>query len=67
VHQAKRITDEALAPDGYNLGWNVGSTGGQEMAHVHLHVIPRFADELHAGKGIRWLFKQPENRRPGLV
>jgi hypothetical protein len=26
----------------------------------------RFADELHDGKGIRWLFKQPENRRPGL-
>jgi diadenosine tetraphosphate (Ap4A) HIT family hydrolase len=30
---------------------------------VHLHVIPRFADEPLAGKGIRHWIKQPANRR----
>jgi len=61
--QARRETDRRLSPDGYNLGWNFGSAAGQQVAHVHLHVIPRFADELHAGRGIRWWLKQPENRR----
>jgi hypothetical protein len=26
-------------------------------------MIPRFADEPFAGRGIRWWFKQPENTR----
>lgn len=61
---AKQVIDARLAPDGYNLGWNVMPTAGQEVAHVHLHVIPRFADEPEAGKGIRWLFRQDHNVRP---
>lgn len=52
------------APDGFNLGWNVGRTGGQEVDHVHLHVFARFADEPFAGRGIRRWFKSEENRRP---
>ena len=51
------------APDGYTIGWNCGSAGGQEVEHVHLHVIPRFADEPHAGHGIRWAIKRAGNRR----
>jgi diadenosine tetraphosphate (Ap4A) HIT family hydrolase len=62
----KRRLDSALAPDGYNLGWNCGSIGGQEVPHAHLHVIPRFIDEPLAGKGIRFWFKQESNRRPLL-
>jgi hypothetical protein len=31
--------------------------------HAHLHVIPRFADEPLAGRGIRYALKQPTNRR----
>lgn len=48
----------ALGPDGYTLGWNVGAVGGQNVFHTHLHIIPRFADEPLAGKGIRHAFKQ---------
>ncbi|MCO5218871.1 MAG: HIT domain-containing protein [Thermomicrobiales bacterium] len=51
-------------PDGFNLGWNVGTVGGQEVQHVHLHVFARFADEPYAGYGIRRWFKSAENRRP---
>ena len=39
-------------------------TGGQRIPHAHLHVVPRWSDEPHAGKGIRWWIKQPDNRRP---
>ena len=51
-------------PDGFNLGWNVGRIGGQEVAHVHLHVMARFSDEPFAGSGIRRWFKSDENQRP---
>ena len=66
MKEIKEYLDKKYAPDGYNLGWNVGKVGGQEVAHAHLHIIPRYSDELYAGKGIRYWFKQPENIRESL-
>ena len=51
-------------PDGWNVGWNVGEVGGQSVPHAHCHLIPRYAAEKYAGRGLRWWFKQPENSRP---
>ncbi len=64
LQQAKTLLDDQHQPHGYNVGWNVGTTGGQEIFHAHLHIIPRFTDEPLAGKGIRYWLKQEENRRP---
>ncbi|ASN06786.1 HIT family protein [Virgibacillus necropolis] len=64
MQKAKRLLDEAYAPDGYSVGWNTGEVGGQSIPHAHLHIIPRFTDEPYAGKGIRHWIKQPENKRP---
>ena len=63
LQRVKNLLDAQYAPDGYNLGWNVGSVGGQEVFHAHLHVIPRFRDEPLAGKGIRYWLKQENNKR----
>jgi diadenosine tetraphosphate (Ap4A) HIT family hydrolase len=65
LQRARAMLDRQCQPDGYNVGWNSGAVGGQEVFHAHLHVIPRFADEPLAGRGIRYAIKQPENRRPG--
>lgn len=65
LKQVKELLDKQHAPQGYNVGWNNGAVAGQDIFHVHLHVIPRFEDEPLAGKGIRYWLKQPENRRPG--
>ena len=54
--------DERVAPDGYNVGWNCGATGGQEVFHAHLHVLPRFRQEPLAGNGIRAWLKSDANR-----
>ena len=65
--EIKNFVDKKYAPDGYNIGWNVGSVAGQEIAHAHLHIIPRYSDEPLAGKGIRYWFKQKENIRTSLL
>ena len=62
--EVKRFLDGKFRPQGYNVGWNVGKVGGQEVSHAHLHIIPRYEDEPLAGRGIRYWLKQPENRRP---
>ena len=64
LHQVKALLDKQYHPDGYNVGWNVRAIGGQEIFHAHLHIIPRFADEPLAGKGIRYWLKQDNNLRP---
>ncbi len=63
--RAKDYIDEKFAPQGYNVGWNVGRVGGQEIFHAHMHIIPRYSDEPLAGKGIRFWLKQPRNKRGG--
>ena len=64
--EVKTYVDQKYSPDGYNIGWNVGKAAGQEVAHAHMHIIPRFNDEPYAGKGLRYWFKQPENIRTSL-
>lgn len=63
LHDVKQLLDEQLNPEGYNVGWNCGEVGGQHIFHAHLHVIPRFADEPYAGRGIRSWLKSAENKR----
>ena len=58
LKEVKLYLDKKYKPDGYNVGWNVGKVGGQNVAHAHLHVLPRYKDEPLAGKGIRFMFKQ---------
>jgi diadenosine tetraphosphate (Ap4A) HIT family hydrolase len=64
LQEVKALLDKTYQPAGYNLGWNCGATGGQEIFHAHFHVIPRYTDEPLAGRGIRYWLKQPANRRP---
>ena len=63
INKMKSFVDDKELPNGYNLGWNINKTGGQNVSHAHLHLLGRYSDEPLAGKGIRHIFKQPENRR----
>ena len=60
--EVKQWMDATYQPQGYNVGWNCGAVGGQGVMHAHMHVIPRFAQEPYAGRGIRYWLKQEPNR-----
>jgi histidine triad (HIT) family protein len=40
----------AVDADGFNVGQNNGIAANQIVPHVHVHVIPRFADDSPDGK-----------------
>jgi diadenosine tetraphosphate (Ap4A) HIT family hydrolase len=48
---AKRLLDERHAPDGYNVGINVGAAAGQTIMHVHVHLIPRYRGDIENPRG----------------
>ena len=50
---AQRIVSVTGA-SGYNILLNTGSVAGQEVPHVHFHIIPRRAGD---GLGYRWKAK----------
>ena len=39
------------APDGFNIGVNVGQAAGQSRMHVHVHLIPRYVGDVPNPKG----------------
>ena len=51
IKEEKRVIDEELKPDGYNIGVNVGPAAGQSIFHVHIHLIPRYQGDVENPQG----------------
>jgi diadenosine tetraphosphate (Ap4A) HIT family hydrolase len=56
---AKSELDATLNPSAYNIGINDGAAAGQTIAHLHIHLIPRFpGDRPDPRGGVRWIFPE---------
>lgn len=51
LNQAQKMIQAEHAPDGYNVGINIGKAAGQSRMHVHLHLIPRYAGDAPDPRG----------------
>lgn len=64
LKRAKQYLDSSLdshKPDGYNIGVNIGEAAGQTIAHLHIHLIPRYKGDVENPRG------GVRNIKPALV
>ncbi len=40
------VLTQAYQPKGFNVGYNMGESSGASIAHLHMHVVPRYPREL---------------------
>jgi len=40
------VLDENYRPSGYNIGFNMRLTAGASIEHLHMHIIPRYPNEI---------------------
>ncbi|SEH04719.1 HIT family protein [Candidatus Venteria ishoeyi] len=57
LHATQQDLQQALKPDGFNIGINDGVAAGQTVMHLHIHLIPRYTDDCTDPRGgVRWIF-----------
>ena len=60
VDGGKKFWMNALSPDGYNVGINIGADAGQTIMHCHIHLIPRrSAMPVNPRGGVRGVIARP--------
>lgn len=42
----RQIIQRQFSPDGFNVGVNIGAAAGQTIAHLHIHLIPRYVGDV---------------------
>jgi ATP adenylyltransferase len=48
VRLSIRILKEAMRPDGFNIGMNVGKAAGAGFeGHIHIHIVPRWIGDAN--------------------
>lgn len=51
VELVKQQLDQEFDPAGYNVGFNAQAAAGQTVMHLHVHVIPRYEDDVADPRG----------------
>ena len=69
TERIKKELDRELNPAGYNVGFNVGTAAGQTVMHLHLHIIPRYKDDVDDPRGgVRYVIPSKGNYKcPGRI
>jgi hypothetical protein len=51
VRRVREMLIRRFKPDGFNIGINDGPASGQTVAHAHVHIIPRYANDVPDPRG----------------
>lgn len=51
LNKVKKIVSTEFKTDSFNVGINVGEISGQTINHVHIHLIPRYKDDVEDPRG----------------
>jgi diadenosine tetraphosphate (Ap4A) HIT family hydrolase len=59
MDSAKQQLQDEFSPTAYNIGINDGLAAGQTIAHMHLHLIPRYQGDVSDPRGgVRWVLPE---------
>ena len=47
LRASTEVLKNTLRPCGFNIGINLGKAGGAGMAHLHIHVVPRWTGDTN--------------------
>jgi len=48
LDETKKVLNEALKPQGYNIGINLGKVAGAGFPrHLHIHLVPRWKGDVN--------------------
>ncbi len=62
VDEVKRIVSERFNVNDFNIGVNIGLLAGQTINHVHIHIIPRYKNDVkNPIGGIRCVIPEKQN------
>lgn len=51
LKRAKEDIEKTWQPDDYNIGINDGPAAGQTVPHVHVHLMPRYINDVADARG----------------
>ncbi|MBS4200802.1 HIT family protein [Bacillus sp. FJAT-49732] len=51
IMRSKMLIDSIYRPEGYNIGVNCGEVAGQTIFHCHIHIIPRYRNDMDEPTG----------------
>jgi diadenosine tetraphosphate (Ap4A) HIT family hydrolase len=51
LNYVKELLQERFQPDGFNIGINIREAAGQTVPHAHIHLIPRYQEDVDKPEG----------------
>lgn len=62
VNKVKEELQKLYNPDGFNVGININQEAGQTIFHCHIHIIPRYKNDVENPRGgVRGVIPEKKN------
>ena len=64
IIKSTEVIKEEFSPHGFNIGFNIGKESGASIEHLHVHIVPRYPNEvgfIDVLNGSRIVVQDPRN------